>query len=689
MPRLIYFLLGLVGTCSQLWAQRADFACLAPSLAGLDREQIIERLRAAPEDFLLNKRLIDLTPTRPRPGTLAAVYQQKLERHPDDARYLYLYAHSLIGKNTRESIALLERAAEAEPRLPWTHTDLAEIHASRNFADDAKVLAHMRAYRKLCPSNTDGFRYLNKVKDPAESGTDARQLRALLESPDQPEDNDQYWRPLWAAEFRAAAAADYDALRKRVAHDLERLETRAQPRGMLLQLALADGYRLTGREEMAVAIERRWSPDQEAIKAYREWEAKHGLRTRNLRYEEYDAIFADQFKMSAEWVEKWPTSYFAWSMRLNGLAARSNDKAEIERAGVEALKANAAAPIPGWSDLPREMDVARAWVRGGVRLADAVAMAERSLAEILLGPEIPSDLTTSNVDQSIASHAFGFDTSVWGAMTVILEGAAKLRDFAKARAMLARMRKWLDENQIKKNDPTSGYPLRQAEYLYCAGEIEEAEGHKQAALALFVRSLATLRDPDRAKRVRALWDETGGSAEGFAIATARMPAPAERPPTTPPPRVAIDFNPWVKVGFALPELKLRDLAGKTWTLADLKGKTTFVNVWATWCVPCREELPLLQKLYEAVRDRSDVQVITLNIDENPGEVEPYMRGNRYSFPALLLGRSYAESVGPLAIPQNWLVDASGTILQKSGGFDGQPDWPKRMLERLTGLKPAL
>jgi thiol-disulfide isomerase/thioredoxin len=205
---------------------------------------------------------------------------------------------------------------------------------------------------------------------------------------------------------------------------------------------------------------------------------------------------------------------------------------------------------------------------------------------------------------------------------------------------------------------------------------------------LFVRSLAIQRDPDRAKRIRPLWDETGGSAEGWAIATARMPAPAERPPSTAPPRVALDFNPWVKVGFALPELKLRDLAGKTWTLADLKGKTTFVNVWATWCGPCRDELPQLQKLYEAVRDRGDVQVITLNIDENPGEVEPYMRANHYSFPALLLGRSYAESAGPIAIPQNWLVDASGTILQKSGGFDGQADWPKRMLERLTGIKPV-
>jgi hypothetical protein len=261
MTRLTYFLLGLVGTSSQIWAQSADFACQAPSLAGLDREQIIGRLRAAPEDFLLNKRLIDLTPTRPRPGTLAAVYQQKLERHPDDARYLYIYAHSLIGKNTRDAIALLERAATAEPSLPWTHADLAEIYASRIFADDSKLLDHMRAYRKLCPSNADGFRYLNKVKDPAEAGTDARQLRALLESPVQPDDHDQYWKPLWAAEFRAAAAPDYDALRKRVAHDLERLEARPQPHGKVLQQALADGYRLTGREEMAVAIERRLFPD--------------------------------------------------------------------------------------------------------------------------------------------------------------------------------------------------------------------------------------------------------------------------------------------------------------------------------------------------------------------------------------------------------------------------------------------
>src|SRR5258708_18141689 len=131
--------------------------------------------------------------------------------------------------------------------------------------------------------------------------------------------------------------------------------------------------------------------------------------------------------------------------------------------------------------------------------------------------------------------------------------------------MLARMREWLDGNQVKKDDPTSGYKLRQAEYLYCAGEIEAAECHKVDELTMFVRSIAIVRDPDRAKRVRALWDETGGSAEGWAIATARMPAPAERPPTAAPPRIAIDFNPWVKVGLALPELKLRDVAGKKGT----------------------------------------------------------------------------------------------------------------------------
>ena len=152
-------------------------------------------------------------------------------------------------------------------------------------------------------------------------------------------------------------------------------------------------------------------------------------------------------------------------------------------------------------------------------------------------------------------------------------------------------------------------------------------------------------------------------------------------------QTALEFTAWTRAAQPLPEMNLQDLLGKTWTLASLKGKSTFVSVWATWCAPCMDELPHLQKLYELVRSRDDVQVITLNLDENPGEVEPFMKSRNYTFPVVLSARKYVEGVMEhFTVPMNWLVDRSGVIEEKSNGFESKPaDWPKRMIEKLAAL----
>jgi thiol-disulfide isomerase/thioredoxin len=59
-----------------------------------------------------------------------------------------------------------------------------------------------------------------------------------------------------------------------------------------------------------------------------------------------------------------------------------------------------------------------------------------------------------------------------------------------------------------------------------------------------------------------------------------------------------------------------------------------INVWATWCGPCQAELPKLEKLYEKVKDRSDLQILTLTIDEDLGAVAPFMKEKGYTFPVL-------------------------------------------------------
>src|ERR1022692_3138785 len=273
---IIRFHAVALALCTIVSAQVPGFSCVEPAeIHVLNLNQVRAQLNSGQDEFFLYKRLEDLTPISPKPGILAPDFQEKLQKHSDDARFLYLYGRSLIGKNTPDAIELLNRAIEAAPKLPWTYTALAEIHASRNFLDNAKLLADMRAYRAVCPANPDGFKYLNKVNDPAETAQLAGQLRPLLERSKDLTDG-EYWSLLWAAEFRTARESEFDASRKRVATDLERLKARPEPWGLGQLRALGDGYKLIGDTENADKIENRINPDWEVDKTYQAWNEKHG-----------------------------------------------------------------------------------------------------------------------------------------------------------------------------------------------------------------------------------------------------------------------------------------------------------------------------------------------------------------------------------------------------------------------------
>jgi peroxiredoxin len=136
-----------------------------------------------------------------------------------------------------------------------------------------------------------------------------------------------------------------------------------------------------------------------------------------------------------------------------------------------------------------------------------------------------------------------------------------------------------------------------------------------------------------------------------------QPWPAGRPE---PPR---DWptRPWSAFNLPLPEMHVPDAGGRIWTLADFKGKTTFVFQWATWCVPCWRELPAMQKLYDAVKDRREVQAISLSLDENPAIVQRFMEERKFNFP-VLVSKEYVEQVRPEGpVGQTWIVDQSGRI----------------------------
>src|SRR5581483_5311038 len=125
-------------------------------------------------------------------------------------------------------------------------------------------------------------------------------------------------------------------------------------------------------------------------------------------------------------------------------------------------------------------------------------------------------------------------------------------------------------------------------------------------------------------------------------------------------------------------------SGQLRTVADLKGKITLINIWATWCVPCREELPAVQKQYEQLKDSKDLQVITIATDDNPGLVRPFMDNQHYTFP-VVLAHDFAEQQGFSSIPRTWIVDAAGTLrAERIGYYPG--DWPDAMLAKLKEIK---
>ncbi|ETI89629.1 MAG: Alkyl hydroperoxide reductase/ Thiol specific antioxidant/ Mal allergen, partial [Clostridium butyricum DORA_1] len=95
----------------------------------------------------------------------------------------------------------------------------------------------------------------------------------------------------------------------------------------------------------------------------------------------------------------------------------------------------------------------------------------------------------------------------------------------------------------------------------------------------------------------------------------------------------IGINPNVVKTKAL-DFKLKDLDGNEVSLSSLKGKKVFLNFWATWCPPCKAEMPEIEKLYQETKD-SDLVILAVDIGENSNTVKPFIDENKYNFKVLL------------------------------------------------------
>jgi peroxiredoxin len=117
----------------------------------------------------------------------------------------------------------------------------------------------------------------------------------------------------------------------------------------------------------------------------------------------------------------------------------------------------------------------------------------------------------------------------------------------------------------------------------------------------------------------------------------------------------------IETNFPAPEVKLTDLEGKPVALSDFKGQVVLYNAWATWCPPCKEEMPTLEAYYQIHRDAGFV-VVAIEDGEPVSEVAAFVRDYDLNFPVWPDPKFVATAAFKTnGLPTSFLIDRSGTV----------------------------
>ncbi|MBB6713444.1 TlpA family protein disulfide reductase [Clostridium gasigenes] len=115
------------------------------------------------------------------------------------------------------------------------------------------------------------------------------------------------------------------------------------------------------------------------------------------------------------------------------------------------------------------------------------------------------------------------------------------------------------------------------------------------------------------------------------------------------------------------DFKLKDLNGKDVSLNDFKGKNVLLNFWATWCPPCKAEMPDIEKLYQENKN-SDLVILAVNLGEDKQTVKSFIEKNKYNFDILLdSDQDVAIKYNIVSIPTSFFIDKEGKIVSKKIG----------------------
>jgi peroxiredoxin len=130
-------------------------------------------------------------------------------------------------------------------------------------------------------------------------------------------------------------------------------------------------------------------------------------------------------------------------------------------------------------------------------------------------------------------------------------------------------------------------------------------------------------------------------------------------------------SPVATVGKQAPDFDTVDLKGDVWSLSKLKGQVVFLNFWATWCPPCREEMPSMERLY-AKLPKEKFEMIALFNKDDPAAVKNFVTKLGITFPILSDEYNFAGTkYGLTGLPETFIIDKQGVIQEK---YIGSVEW---------------
>jgi len=415
----------------------------------------------------------------------------------------------------------------------------------------------------------------------------AEKLRPLLQTRTDPQGIAAY-STLWALEFKVRPPAEYDSLRQQVAADLKRIRALTLEDKRQWYEALEEGYKLANDQKQSD-----WAKDERLRRFPRPWElAEMDKWQKDHKYpspedppEKKRAYYSDLLLQTGAWLKERPNTTFIWWERLDAMehlddVPASEIKAAIDKA-LEVAQRNAG---------PRGLtsydygNVAEVLAKKGLEPARLVEMSQKGLERLEIESKEPVyDLYATK--DSVEDNRFWRASQRIQGLVFETDGYVRLKETDKAQANLAKLDERLRELTSLTGDKASRKKVccsRESAYWGLTGRVAELQNRKLDAMAYYESALLarlqaeekpeTGQKDELAENARNLWNDLGGTEEGWKTWYGRRADAL----------AAVAALTWEDANQPLPSFELADLHGKTWSTANLKGKVTFLNFWASW-----------------------------------------------------------------------------------------------------------